>query len=347
MERATYVVALITLLGACADPGSTADGVGQSTLGACQQGGDFFDAPTVLELVDTVASVDAVDLATGTKRARTANEDRILNVSDLPSFRMTNGSRPSSLVIAEAWVADLEVLPADARVIVGMSNMESAAKDGDTELMRFAGVVTVSGQVGFVGNCMETVLGQPIRGFSTELHPDMPMEDLLVGLMTDDTLLAEFREWNQPQPTIPWVEQDPTARAMDPDAMPPEFVYGMQPHTLSISIPKEWTAIARATICVRVTEAWWVPCIPFLPMGDEGVTSRQISGWLSPGGTIEIWLFEVDAPLEAPTAKLGEITPRSEGSSVTISGPMDAKTFDDLVAAASTGEITVSTGTVP
>jgi hypothetical protein len=354
MKRAPFLSALLALYLAGCGGGELGNGSAAQGLGDCVVAGELMPVDWLLDHVTHVAEVMSHDLRSAAVSGRTfgsIKDARYVEVSNLAGFQELNAEQTNSLSwlgIGEVEAEDLVNLPDDRKIVVGLEEIDSQNSTGlqNVGYLVVTAVFDDGGGVEFAGNCAEGLFGVPIRAFASKSHPEMGLEEVVVGLMTDEGLLAEFREWGQSEPEVPWTEQDPKLRAMDPELMPPEFVTDMVPLSMNVRVPSSWTKV-EATICARVMEAWWSPCIGLAPMGAEGVTDRTIQGWVSKGGDVELWLLDKDPEFEYPIGRLGVVSAEGLGSlpesvSFTIEGPDSVGSLDDLVRLVGTGAVDVA-----
>lgn len=354
MKRALFLSALLAFcLAGCGGGEFGNDAAASWGLGDCRVRGELMPNVWLLENVTHVSEMKSHDLrsAAASGQAYGSIKDvKYVEVSALSGFRELTSKQANSLSwlgIGDVEAVDVVNLPDDRKVVVGLEEIDSQNSTGlqNVGYLVVTAVFDDDGGVQFAGNCAESIFGVPIRAFAAERHPEMGLEDVVVGLMTDDALLAEFTEWGLPEPEVPWVEQDPKVRAMDPEVMPPEFVADMVPVSMNVRVPSSWTSI-EATICARVAEAWWSPCIGLVNMGADGVTNQTVDGWVSLGGDVELWLLDKDPHFEYPIGLLGTVSAEELGSlpesvSFTIEGP-DVGSLDDLVQLVGTGAVDFS-----
>jgi hypothetical protein len=200
--------------------------------------------------------------------------------------------RPNLATFAEAELAR------GARVLVGVrENSDSVQYVGPTVSLRPDEDAVFIGLCGEVGTAELRAYVEFLKGEGVSTTP----AKTIVDLVTRPEEMAKLERWTRGTEPLPWGDQDPATRLLDPQETPEGILAGMTLVMVKVDIPDSWRTLP-ATICTRVSLGW--NRCSSLELDEVGI---EIDSYTTNGEGVEVWLLDLGANTSEPLARLGTV----------------------------------------
>jgi hypothetical protein len=211
--------------------------------------------------------------------------------------RVISGDPPDSLLVTPRTLQHLiDVAPMSETILLGVPENDASARVAP--FARFPGGTAV-----FASTCMYPFFTMPLLQAAQDLG--LPPADLITRYAEDpeSPFAAAVLEHAADRPSWTWEDLAPTERTLAPEDAPAAVLATLVPFDITVRVPVSWADL-DAMICT-FSGLGWNDCVdlslvPELP----GIPLR---GHVAADGTIDIVLFEVDAPLSQPLGVLGSV----------------------------------------
>jgi hypothetical protein len=200
--------------------------------------------------------------------------------------------RPNLAAIAEAELAR------GARVLVGVrENSDSVQYIGPTVSLRPDEDAVFIGLCGEVATAELRAYVEFLQGQGVSTTP----AKTIIDLVTKPEDIAKLERWTRGTEPLPWGEQDPATRVLDPQVTPEGILAGMTLVMVKVDIPDSWRSFP-ATLCTKVPLGW--NRCSSLELDEIGI---EIDSYTSSGEALEVWLLDLGANTSEPLARLGTV----------------------------------------
>jgi hypothetical protein len=241
--------------------------------------------PTWMEVTSLSTTADA------------ASTDYVLGV--LSVVLALAGESEEEVLLRPNLAADAEAeLARGARVLVGVrENLHSQQYIGPTVSLRPDEDAVFIGLCGEVATAELRAYVEFLQGNGISTTP----AQTIVDLVTKPEEMAKLERWTRGTEPLPWGEQDPATRLLDPQETPEVILAGMTLVMVRIEIPDSWRTLP-ATICTKAPLGW--NRCSSLELDEIGI---EIDSYTSSGEALEIWLLDLGANTSEPLARLGTV----------------------------------------
>ena len=316
--------------------GVFAQGETESSLGQCQ-GEDtslvaLMTADRAISRIDALLQVPSDDLRSQAEvyAGQPEAEPGFDFSGVLASSDVLGGRAPfefDRLFVALLDIPDMLSLPEGGDALVGVVDLG----DG-SGLAGMFGLIGDGGDVVFFGDCARAVYQESINEYAARGAGNTDVS-LVTLLVVDDAELASFASWlASPTPNVAWEDRPPQSRILDPEETPAEHLATLDAILLAVAVPPEWTKLNGA-ICTYAVDEGWNECQLLTPLGDQGLTSFELLGWVGRDAAIEVWLVPA-FDLANPVARLTQI---ESATMPAAEGPLTA-----TVEIGATGQVTLA-----
>ena len=330
--------------------GVSAQGVSESTLGQCQ-GEDMsmvslMSTDSALSLIDTLLQIPTDELRSAAEAyaGKPEAEPGFDFSGVLPNIEVLGGRAPFAFdrfYVAHLDIPDMLALPQGGNALVGVVDLG----DG-SGIAGILGLVEDSGEVVFFGDCARAVYQGSIDEYAAR-GAGKTDAALVTLLVVDEPELAAFVSWFQaPTPTVAWEDRPPESRILDAEATPAEYLATLDPILVAVAVPAEWTRLEGA-ICTYAVGEGWNECALLAPLGDQGLSSFELLGWVSRDGALELWLvpaFDLRHPVARLTTIESATMLAADGqlsATIEIGATGEVTTMDDIAAMIEQGDLFV------